>query len=177
MMALAGITTSNPTFLGIRISNASLRSVVPRNSISFPCLSYVNLNRRNRLYVRSTSVPAAPAMEGLKPAISLSDNALKHLSKMRSERGEDLCLRIGVKQGGCSGMSYTMDFENRSNARPDDSTIEYEGFTIVCDPKSMLFLFGMQLDYSDALIGGGFSFSNPNATQTCGCGKSFASEM
>lgn len=69
-------------------------------------------------------------MEGLKPAISLSDNALKHLSKMRSERGEDLCLRIGVKQGGCSGMSYTMDFENRSNARPDDSTIEYEGFTI-----------------------------------------------
>lgn len=47
----------------------------------------------------------------------------------------------------------------------------------VCDPKSMLFLFGMQLDYSDALIGGGFSFSNPNATQTCGCGKSFAAEM
>lgn len=69
-------------------------------------------------------------MEGLKPAISLSENALKHLSKMRSERGEDLCLRIGVKQGGCSGMSYTMDFENRANARADDSTIEYEGFTI-----------------------------------------------
>lgn len=62
-------------------------------------------------------------------------------------------------------MSYTMDFENRANARPDDSTIEYQGFAIVCDPKSMLFLFGMQLDYSDALIGGGFSFSNPNATQ------------
>ncbi|XP_010475912.1 PREDICTED: iron-sulfur assembly protein IscA, chloroplastic isoform X1 [Camelina sativa] len=182
-MAFAGITTtSNPTFLGLRISNTSLRSVVSCNSISFPCLSYVNLNlnlsRRNRLYVRSTSVPAAPSsMEGLKPAISLSDNALKHLSKMRSERGEDLCLRIGVKQGGCSGMSYTMDFENRANARPDDSNIEYEGFTIVCDPKSMLFLFGMQLDYSDALIGGGFSFTNPNATQTCGCGKSFAAEM
>ncbi|KAG7653792.1 FeS cluster biogenesis [Arabidopsis suecica] len=181
MMSFAGITTSNPTFLRLRISNTSLPSVVPCNSISFPSLSYVNLNlnlnRRNRLSVRATSVPAAPAMEGLKPAISLSENALKHLSKMRSERGEDLCLRIGVKQGGCSGMSYTMDFENRSNARPDDSTIEYEGFTIVCDPKSMLFLFGMQLDYSDALIGGGFSFSNPNATQTCGCGKSFAAEM
>ncbi|EOA36083.1 hypothetical protein CARUB_v10010414mg [Capsella rubella] len=180
-MAFTGIMTSNPTFLGLRISNTSLRSVVSCNSISFPCLSYVNLNlnlnRRNRFYVRSTSAPASPAMEGLKPAIALSDNALKHLSKMRSERGEDLCLRIGVKQGGCSGMSYTMDFENRANARPDDSTIEYEGFTIVCDPKSMLFLFGMQLDYSDALIGGGFSFSNPNATQTCGCGKSFAAEM
>lgn len=72
----------------------------------------------------------APAVEGLKPAISLTDSALKHLNKMRSERGEDLCLRIGVKQGGCSGMSYTMDFENRANARPDDSTIEYQGFTI-----------------------------------------------
>ena len=72
----------------------------------------------------------ASAMEGLKPAISLTESALKHLNKMRSERGEDLCLRIGVKQGGCSGMSYTMDFENRANARPDDSTIEYEGFAI-----------------------------------------------
>ncbi|CAN8294422.1 unnamed protein product [Cochlearia groenlandica] len=178
-MAFAGIATSNPTFLQLRISNTSSISLVPLNSISFPPSSLVNLNRRNRnrLYVRSTSVPVAPAMEGLKPAISLTDNALEHLNKMRSERSEDLCLRIGVKQGGCSGMSYTMDFENRANARPDDSTIEYEGFTIVCDPKSMLFLYGMQLDYSNALIGGGFSFSNPNATQTCGCGKSFAAEM
>ena len=96
---------------------------------------------------------------------------------MRSERNEDLCLRIGVRQGGCSGMSYTMEFESRANARPDDSIIEYNGFVIVCDPKSLLFLFGMQLDYSDALIGGGFSFKNPNATQTCGCGKSFNAEM
>ncbi|QCD84762.1 iron-sulfur cluster assembly protein [Vigna unguiculata] len=62
-----------------------------------------------------------------------------------------------------------MDFEDRANKRPDDSIIEYEGFEIVCDPKSLLFIFGMQLDYSDALIGGGFSFKNPNATQTCGC--------
>ena len=50
-------------------------------------------------------------------------------------------------------------------------------FMAVCDPKSLLFIFGMQLDYSDALIGGGFAFKNPNATQTCGCGKSFAAEM
>ncbi|CAH8348744.1 unnamed protein product [Eruca vesicaria subsp. sativa] len=177
-MALAGIRTWNPTFLQLRTSTTSLRYVTPRNSISFPRSSNVNLNRRNRLYVRSSSsASVAPAIEGLKPAISLTESALKHLNKMRTERGEDLCLRIGVKQGGCSGMSYTMDFENRANARPDDSTIEYEGFAIVCDPKSMLFLFGMQLDYSDALIGGGFSFSNPNATQTCGCGKSFAAEM
>ncbi|CAM8899822.1 unnamed protein product [Rhodiola kirilowii] len=74
-------------------------------------------------------------------------------------------------------MSYMMDFESTENTRPDDSIIEYNGFTIVCDPKSLLFIFGMQLDYSDALIGGGFSFKNPNATQTCGCGKSFNAEM
>ncbi|KAK3411562.1 iron-sulfur assembly protein IscA, chloroplastic [Eucalyptus grandis] len=133
--------------------------------------------RRRSAPIRSASVSAAPASEQLKPAISLTDNALKHLNRMRSERSEDLCLRIGVRQGGCSGMSYTMDFENRENARPDDSIIEYNGFVIVCDPKSLLFLYGMQLDYSDALIGGGFSFTNPNATQTCGCGKSFAAEM
>lgn len=64
------------------------------------------------------------------PAISLTDNALKHLNKMRSDRTEDLCLRIGVKQGGCSGMSYTMEFEDRAKTRPDDSIIEYNGFVI-----------------------------------------------
>jgi len=73
---------------------------------------------------------AAPASGSVAPAISLTDNALKHLNKMRSERNENLCLRIGVRQGGCSGMSYTMDFEDRANARPDDSIIEYEGFEI-----------------------------------------------
>ncbi|QHO58264.1 Iron-sulfur assembly protein IscA [Arachis hypogaea] len=128
--------------------------------------------------VDSSSIsPAAPASRAVAPAISLTDNALKYLNKMKSERSEDLCLRIGVKQGGCSGMSYTMDFEDKTNTRLDDSIIKYNGFIIVCDPKSLLFIFGMQLDYSDALIWGGFSFKNPNATQTCGCGKSFAAKM
>ncbi|KAM7513720.1 hypothetical protein LguiA_003303 [Lonicera macranthoides] len=141
---------------------------------SLPCkLSYA----KRTLSIRSVSTEAPPASGGIAPAISLTDNALKHLNKMRSEKNEDLCLRIGVKQGGCSGMSYTMEFESRENARPDDSVMEYNGFVIVCDPKSLLFVFGMELDYSDALIGGGFSFRNPNATQTCGCGKSFAAEM
>ena len=73
---------------------------------------------------------AAPASGGVAPAIALTDDALKHLNKMRSERSEDLCLRIGVKQGGCSGMSYTMEFESRENARPDDTVMEYNGFVI-----------------------------------------------
>lgn len=67
---------------------------------------------------------------GIAPAISITDDALKHLNKMKAERKEDLCLRIGVKQGGCSGMSYTMEFENKENARPDDSVMEYNGFNI-----------------------------------------------
>ncbi|CAL5323624.1 unnamed protein product [Camellia sinensis] len=139
-------------------------------SISFRS-STAYLSRTKPLSIRCASIQAAPPTSGgVTPAIALTDDALKHLNKMRSERNEDLCLRIGVKQGGCSGMSYTMEFENRGNQRPDDSIIEYNGFVIVCDPKSLLFLYGMQLDYSDALIGGGFGFKNPNATQTCGCG-------
>ncbi|KAK8963714.1 hypothetical protein KSP40_PGU006134 [Platanthera guangdongensis] len=117
----------------------------------------------------------APSSGSIAPVISLSDKAFNHLNKMRVEKNEDLCLRIGVKQGGCSGMSYTMEFENRANTTSDDSLIEYNGVTIACDPKSLMYMYGMQLDFNDALVGGGFSFKNPNATKTCGCGKSFAS--
>lgn len=133
-------------------------------------------NRKRQTAARASAdtVAVASSSEGIKPAILLSEKALKHLNKMRAEKNEDLCLRIGVRQGGCSGMSYIMDFEQKANTRPDDSVIDCDGFRIVCDPKSLLFLYGMQLDYSDALIGGGFSFTNPNATSTCGCGKSFA---
>lgn len=124
----------------------------------------------HRLLICDAGVATAPA-----PAIGLSDKALTHLQKLRSQSGSDqLLLRIGVKSGGCSGMSYLMDFEQESNVKPEDSIIDYEGqFRLVCDSKSLLYLFGMQLDYSDALIGGGFQFHNPNAQDTCGCGKSF----
>ena len=71
-------------------------------------------------------------------------------------------------------MSYHMDFEEEANVRPEDMVMEYDGgFKLVCDPKSGLYLFGMRLDYSGALIGGGFQFHNPNAASSCGCGKSF----
>nr|XP_008338638.2 iron-sulfur assembly protein IscA, chloroplastic [Malus domestica] len=173
-MALSAITTHCPSL--VRLPANAPSTSLPPTSVSFR-FSSISLSRRKPISIRSTSISAVPKTEGLTPAISLTDSALKHFNKMRSERGEDLCLRIGVKQGGCSGMSYTMDFESKANARPDDSIIEYNGLIMVCDPKSLLFLYGMQLDYSDALIGGGFSFKNPNATQTCGCGKSFAAEM
>ncbi|KAM4127842.1 hypothetical protein ACJW30_02G120100 [Castanea mollissima] len=173
-MASSAITARCPSILRLPTPRPfSSSSFSSPNSVSIR----FNLSRPKPISIRAVSVPVAPKSEGIAPAVTLTDNALKHLNKMRSERNEDLCLRIGVRQGGCSGMSYTMDFESRENARPDDSIIEYNGFVIVCDPKSLLFVFGMQLDYSDALIGGGFAFKNPNATQTCGCGKSFAAEM
>ncbi|XP_019459216.1 PREDICTED: iron-sulfur assembly protein IscA, chloroplastic [Lupinus angustifolius] len=177
MASFSAIPMISPKFLQLHIpTHFAPLSVSQKSSLSFR-FSPSNLNRTKSLSIRSVSVPAAPTSGAVAPAISLTDDALKHLNKMRSERSEDLCLRIGVKQGGCSGMSYTMDFEDRAKTRPNDSVIEYKGFVIVCDPKSLLFIFGMQLDYSDALIGGGFSFKNPNASQTCGCGKSFAAEM
>lgn len=105
--------------------------------------------------------------------IQLTEAALKHISFLRQQQGQDLCLRVGVRQGGCSGLSYLMDFEDPSKMRVDDQVFEYDGFKIACDPKSLLYLYGLVLDYSNAMIGGGFQFTNPNASQTCGCGKSF----
>ena len=105
--------------------------------------------------------------------IQLTEKALKHIVALRNQQGKDLYLRVGVRQGGCSGMSYMMDFEDPSKVRDNDEVFDYDGFKIVCDPKSLLYLYGLVLDYSDAMIGGGFQFTNPNANQTCGCGKSF----
>lgn len=106
--------------------------------------------------------------------IQLTPTAYKHIKMLKEQQGDkELCLRVGVRQGGCSGMSYMMDFEQPDKIRNDDEVFDYDGFRIVCDPKSLLYLYGLVLDYSNAMIGGGFEFTNPNASQTCGCGKSF----
>ncbi|MDG2990199.1 iron-sulfur cluster assembly accessory protein [Candidatus Synechococcus calcipolaris G9] len=106
--------------------------------------------------------------------ILMTEAALRHVLELREKQGSDLCLRVGVRGGGCSGMSYTMDFEDPKNIRPEDQVFDYDGFQVVSDPKSMLYIYGLVLDYSNALIGGGFQFTNPNAAQTCGCGTSFS---
>ena len=111
--------------------------------------------------------------------ILITEPAMKQLAALIGQQGTGQVLRVGVRSGGCSGMSYTMDFVEASSIRDDDERYEYEpegapAFTVVCDPKSLLYIYGMQLDFSSALIGGGFNFTNPNATQTCGCGSSFA---
>ena len=119
-------------------------------------------------------VEAATQAQTPQQGIQLTPAAFKHIKILQKQQGDqELCLRVGVRQGGCSGMSYMMDFEKPENIREDDEIFEYDGFRIVCDPKSLLYLYGLVLDYNNAMIGGGFDFTNPNAAQTCGCGKSF----
>ena len=111
--------------------------------------------------------------------ILITDSAMRQLATLLPAQGDGKVLRVGVRSGGCSGMSYTMDFIDAAEIRSDDERYVYEpdgaaSFMVVSDPKSLLYIYGMQLDFSSALIGGGFNFTNPNATQTCGCGSSFA---
>tara|TARA_B100000700_G_scaffold285674_1_gene339859 strand:- start:226 stop:618 length:393 start_codon:yes stop_codon:yes gene_type:complete len=111
--------------------------------------------------------------------ILITSSAMDQLAKLCREQGEDKLLRVGVRSGGCSGMSYTMDFVPSSEIQENDEIYDYlspggDPFRVICDPKSLLYIYGMQLDFSTALIGGGFNFTNPNASQTCGCGSSFA---
>jgi len=111
--------------------------------------------------------------------ILITETARRQLGRLLAQQGTGRVLRVGVRSGGCSGMSYTMDFINGAEVRDDDDRYTYSlddgtAFEVVCDPKSLLYIYGMQLDYSTALIGGGFNFTNPNASQTCGCGSSFA---
>lgn len=114
------------------------------------------------------------ATQSQQRGIQITESALRQVMFLREKQGKDLCLRVGVRQGGCSGMSYMMDFIDSSGITPDDDVFDYDGFQLICDRKSLLYLYGLMLDYSDAMIGGGFQFTNPNAAQTCGCGKSFA---
>ena len=81
-------------------------------------------------------------------------------------------LRVGVKGGGCSGFSYLLDLTE--NQKDTDETMDQHGITIICDPKSLLYLGGVTIDFKDELMGRGFVFNNPNATATCGCGSSFS---
>ena len=92
--------------------------------------------------------------------------------KQTSAIGEDYFLRVSVVGGGCSGLSYKLDFDNEN--KENDQVFEDNGVKVVTDMKSFLYLYNTTLDYSDGLNGKGFHFNNPNASRTCGCGESFA---
>ncbi len=105
--------------------------------------------------------------------IQISESAIQRLKNLKSEEGraaQDF-LRVEVKKGGCSGLSYKMDFD--SQLKDGDKTFESHGEKVVVDSQSFLYLIGMTLDYSGGLNGKGFVFNNPNASKNCGCGSSF----
>jgi iron-sulfur cluster assembly protein len=105
--------------------------------------------------------------------ISLTESAISHVSSILSENSDvNLRLRIYVSGGGCSGLSYKMDFDNEE--KPGDQFFEDQGIRLALDMKSFLYLAGTELDFSDGLNGKGFNFINPNASRTCGCGESFS---
>lgn len=106
--------------------------------------------------------------------ITVTESALTKLNHLKAEgnRDDSYFVRVGVAGGGCSGLTYVLDFDNQLKA--DDKVFEDKGVKIVCDKKSFLYLIGTQLEFTDGLNGKGFVFNNPNASRTCGCGESFA---
>lgn len=105
--------------------------------------------------------------------IQISENAVKKLTSLKHEdsKPQDAFLRVEVKKGGCSGLSYKMEFD--TVLREGDQVFESNGEKVVVDQSSILYLAGMTLDFSGGLNGKGFVFNNPNATKNCGCGSSF----
>ena len=105
--------------------------------------------------------------------IEISDSArdrLLHLIEKKDEKQQ--FVRVGVESGGCSGLSYKLDFDNTPNE--DDELIDNNGIKLLVNKKSFLYLVGTTLEFSDGLNGKGFVFNNPNASRTCGCGESFS---
>lgn len=111
---------------------------------------------------------------GVTEDINITPKAIKEIKRLIQENNipENFGLRIGIKGGGCSGMTYTLGFD--AEAKPTDSVIDFDGIDVFIDMKSFLYLTGTELDYVDGLNGKGFTFNNPNAKRTCGCGSSFS---
>ncbi len=105
--------------------------------------------------------------------VNITEKAVDHIERIfsSSTETENKGLRLGVIGGGCSGLSYKIDFGEQ---KENDRVINFDRFNVFIDPKSSIYLRGVTLDYQDGLNGKGFIFTNPNATNTCGCGESFS---
>ncbi len=107
------------------------------------------------------------------PVINLTDNAAAKVAELLAQEGDDqLALRVAVKAGGCSGMSYEIFFD--TNTDPEDHEAVFGTVRVLVDPASAPHIAGATLDYKDGLQGAGFHIDNPNAQRSCGCGQSFA---
>lgn len=109
-------------------------------------------------------------------SITITDRAARRIHEIRREQHitDETPLRVSVVSGGCSGLTYNLDFEPKTETAKDDKEIEAEGIKLIVDMRSFLYLAGTQLDYTDGLSGQGFHFQNPNAVRTCSCGESFS---
>ncbi len=120
--------------------------------------------------------PAVQLPEGVRQGderlIKLTEPAVTKVAKLAAKESDKPFLRVGISGGGCNGLSYKMRFVG--NAKKGDIFVDFGGAHVIVDSKSALYLKGTHLDYSDALISGGFKFSNPNATSSCSCGESFS---
>mmetsp|Transcript_36964 Transcript_36964/g.76848 ORF Transcript_36964/g.76848 Transcript_36964/m.76848 type:complete len:192 (-) Transcript_36964:43-618(-) len=176
---LLGSSTTCTAF-SIAPSHPCARTTTSRGVVGFPLYSQT-----------SDSAASAPAAEDSNnddgdmdyaipedAIIQIQPNAMRRMEELRAQQnqpnGVPLFLRVGVKSGGCSGMSYVMDFCKESDITEDDVVDDYGIVQAVVDPKSLLYLYGLELDYSSDLIGGGFKFFNPNSAESCGCGSSFS---
>lgn len=106
--------------------------------------------------------------------ITISEKAASKVKALRIEKGQDdsYGIRVSVTSGGCSGLTYQMDFSN--DIQSTDEVFHDKDLKLFCDKKSFFYLIGTELDYSDGLDGKGFYFNNPNAARTCACGESFS---
>ena len=104
--------------------------------------------------------------------IKLSDNAASRIKEIMADAEKNAVgVRVGVKSGGCAGMSYVMEYAKKSN--PNDEIIEDKGVKVLIDPKAIMYLLGTEMDYKKEELSSSFIFKNPNETERCGCGESF----
>lgn len=109
------------------------------------------------------------------PGVILTEGAAREILSIIEQQeldAETVCLRVGVKGGGCSGFSYVLDLTEKR--KDSDELFDQHGIRVICDPKSLLYLGGTTVDFKDEIMGRGFVFNNPNATSSCGCGSSFS---
>jgi iron-sulfur cluster assembly protein len=112
-------------------------------------------------------------MEKIENIISLTGGAISEVKGiLQNKQLNDSFLRVGVQEGGCTGMTYQLTFDNQTHQ--EDISFEVNGLRVAVDKKSAPYLSGMTLDFSRELVGGGFKFINPNAKRSCGCGESFS---
>ena len=106
--------------------------------------------------------------------VIISETAAREIKSIIQQQELDadkVCLRVGVKGGGCSGFSYLLDLTE--TMKDTDEVMMQHGIRVICDPKSLLYLSGVTINFKDEIMGRGFVFDNPNATSSCGCGSSF----